>query len=720
MESGPWARAIGDENVRNDILPCRRLLALTMSAVLSGTAWSAQDDKDPDSPEAGSRAVQMQAVEVVGRRAQTSFSESSFAATKTETAVLDLPQSVSAVTKETIREQSLQRLNEVTPFVAGANEFSVYDDITIRGFRSSDDRRVNGMRTYNSFWSQPSIAHLERVEVIKGPAAATFGDASPGGVINLVTKKPLSEARREIGATAGSFDHAYLAADFTGPLSASGALLYRLNLAGEDSGSFRNQVFHRKQTVAPSVSWFPREGTRMNLDLVHTGAESVLDRGQPNVRGADTLGLVPIQVSLTQPGDRLDTRNASAHLTIEQELGGRAHLVASHMAYRYEEKLAEHRIQRYLDDRRILLGYNDRDSDARVDTTTVFATMGLDIAGTRHKLLAGVDHARRSDSQRNFSAGGVGVFDVLAPEYRARDVASYPLAESGWSPFSGYLRATGVYIQDQVEAGDWQLLASVRRDTFRTGSVEGGVPVPEQSGSAVSPRLGAVYSLDRDRRFYGSWITGFEPADPYLNSSTYGGPFDPVDSELLEIGYKQLAFDGRLLLTAALYELTKRNAIVYANDQSNPDLYLQRGEEQARGFELELAGRVTERLRVIGNYAYNDARITRDSDPSLVGKPKENAPRHAATVWSRYDFTPRFGVGAGVVHVGDRATFESGLSLPSYTVFNAALYYRFGDFDASLMVRNLSDRTHWTGGYNFGRVFPGAPRNLLLSLGYRF
>jgi outer membrane receptor for ferric coprogen and ferric-rhodotorulic acid len=109
MESGPWARAIGDENVRNDILPCRRLLALTMSAVLSGTAWSAQDDKDPDSPEAGSRAVQMQAVEVVGRRAQTSFSESSFAATKTETAVLDLPQSVSAVTKETIREQSLQR-----------------------------------------------------------------------------------------------------------------------------------------------------------------------------------------------------------------------------------------------------------------------------------------------------------------------------------------------------------------------------------------------------------------------------------------------------------------------------------------------------------------------------------------------------------------------------------------------------------------------------------
>jgi iron complex outermembrane receptor protein len=165
-----------------------------------------------------------------------------------------VPQSISAVTKEVIRDQGLRRLNEIAPFISGVNEFSVYDDLTIRGFRTNDDRRLNGQRTYNAFWTQPLIDHLERVEVIKGPASAIFGDASPGGVINMVTKKPLAKPAYEARAMLGSFSRKQAAVDLTGPLNDTQSLLYRLNLGVEDSDSFREQVFNKSTLVAPSFT----------------------------------------------------------------------------------------------------------------------------------------------------------------------------------------------------------------------------------------------------------------------------------------------------------------------------------------------------------------------------------------------------------------------------------------------------------------------------------
>jgi iron complex outermembrane recepter protein len=697
-----------------------------LDRMLAGSGLTAQTDGPtvvlkplPPPPMAGNQPeVSLQAVEVIGRAETQTFAETSFSTTKTQTHILDIPQSVSSVTKEVIGEQDLRTLNDIAPFVAGVNEFSVYDDLTIRGFRSSDDRRVNGLRTYNNFWTQPLVAHLEKVEVIKGPAAATFGDASPGGVINMVTKKPLKETRRTVEASVGSFDHRYAAADLTGPLNSDKSLLYRLNAATEDTGSFRNEVFRKRYTIAPSLSWLPSAQTRVNLDLVYSDSKGILDRGQPNIQGAQRLGIVPIEVSVTQPGDRLNQKSLNASLSLDHKLNDQWSFALAHQHHHYDERMNEHGLNSYLSPSVIDLYFNDRFSDAQVDSTSAYFSGKFNTGPLAHRMVIGVDRVVREDSGRNRWAENIGSFDLLAPEYRRRDTAAYVYYP--FSLYGGETRTEALYVSDQLSFGRWELLAGLRHDRFKTMGYEDDVVTPAQSGRRTSPRLGAVYKLDDMTSAYASWIKGFEPPESWMNSPTYGGPFKPQDSELMEVGLKRLAMDGRLMLTAALYELTKNNAVVYANNPDNPDLYVQRGQERARGIEFEAKGQLTDAISVIANYAYNDAVISKDTDPSNIGKTKENAPKHAATIWSKYQWSNGWAAGLGVTHVGQRETFVQALQLPAYTVFNAGLYYSTRQLDYALTVKNLTDRTHWTGGYNFGRVFPGTPRSINLNVKYKF
>jgi iron complex outermembrane receptor protein len=670
-------------------------------------------------PAPAADAPTLQTVEVFGRAETEAFSEFSFAATKTQTHILDIPQSISAVTKEVIEEQNLRLLNDIAPYVAGVNEFSTYNDLTIRGFRSSDDRRLNGMRVFNNFWSQPPIAHLERVEVIKGPAAAMFGDASPGGVINLVSKKLLQETRREVQAGIGSHDYRYAAADLTGALNEGGSVLYRLNAAVEDTDTFRDLVTRNNKTLAPSFSLLLPTDTRINLDWVYVDAEGVVDRGQPNVRNSQSLGQVPIKVSFTQVGDRVEQENSDITVSLEQKLNKQWTGVVSYMHSRYDEHFVEHRNDRWITDTTLSLRYGDRRTESRIDSLSAYLSGDLRFGDWRHKIVAGVDHMDREDgSDEVFARGTVTgvIFDVLNPVNTVRNVSAYALTPYFWNSAG---KTTGIYLQDQMSVGNWDFMLGLRQDRYRTSGDDDGVPNDPQSDRQFSPRLSIGYKLTDSSNLYGSWLTGFQPPESWTASALYGGPFKPEESELFEIGYKQMFNDDRLLFTTALYQLTKKNAIVWANDDDNPDLYIQRGEERAHGLELELSGQLTPRIGVIANYAYNDAKVTDDPDPANVGKRKENAPRHAASIWGRYRLDNGLSAGLGMQYVGKRATFDT-LELPAYTIFNAGLFYTLSSTEIALTVKNLADKTHWTGGYNYERTFPGDPRSVNLTLKHRF
>ncbi|RZF90682.1 TonB-dependent siderophore receptor [Pseudoalteromonas sp. CO302Y] len=687
-------------------------LALLISAVFVTTQAVSQTQKQP------SKKIlsDIEVIEVLGRSSQTTFSDYSYSVTRTAADILEIPQSVSAVTKEVIQDQAMMRLNDVTPFISGANEYSVYDDITIRGFRSQDDRRVNGMRTHNNFWNQTLIAHVERVEVIKGPASAVFGDASPGGTVNTVTKKPLGESRHSISARLGSYSDKYVALDTTGKVASNDRWLYRFNAGYEDSETFRDNIFNESLLLSPSFTYLLSDDTKINVEVVYSDSKGLLDRGQPNLRNATDLSQVPISLSSNQPGDKLDTTSLSSSVTLDHHFNDYWSLGFKYMHLDSEQKLVEHRAATYVDgsDSVFNVWYTDRDIDADSDNVTAYITGKVYTGDVEHNIVIGGDYIDNHKLNAQRMSRSAGTFDILNPTYEQPDIASYNLGDR--FEFGGGLKSNGLYIQDHIKFDDWSILASVRREDYKLTDLNGN----ESSDSDFLPRLGVVYNLTQDSSVYASWVTGFEPPSTFLNTEEQGGPFGPIDSYLYEIGYKAKLFDEKVLLTTSIYQITKQNVLVQdfaRSQQLGYRVFRQRGEEQATGFEIDINGQLSDNWLVIANYAYNRAEITEDTNTLLIGKQKENAPKNSATLWSKYSLNDTWQLAAGASYVDKRNTTDEAV-LPSYTLLQAGVYFKKPSWNAALLADNALDKQHWSGGYGYGQLFVGDPRTVSLTVNY--
>ncbi|UJX27362.1 TonB-dependent siderophore receptor (plasmid) [Pseudoalteromonas sp. CF6-2] len=687
-------------------------LVLLISAAFVTTQAVSQTQKQPSKK----ALSDIEVIEVLGRSAQTTFSDYSYSVTRTAADILEIPQSVSAVTKEVIQDQAMMRLNDVTSFISGANEYSVYDDITIRGFRSQDDRRVNGMRTHNNFWNQTLIAHVERVEVIKGPASAVFGDASPGGTVNTVTKKPLGESRHSISARFGSYSDKYVALDTTGKVASNDRWLYRFNAGYEDSETFRDNIFNESLLLSPSFTYLLSDDTKINVEVVYSDSKGLLDRGQPNLRNATDLSQVPISLSSNQPGDKLDTTSLSSSVTLDHHFNDYWSLGFKYMHLDSEQKLVEHRAATYVDgsDSVFNVWYTDRDIDADSDNVTAYITGKVYIGDVEHNIVIGGDYIDNHKLNAQRMSRSAGTFDILNPTYEQPDIASYNLGDR--FEFGGGLKSNGLYIQDHIKFDDWSILASVRREDYKLTDLNGN----ESSDSDFLPRLGVVYNLTQDSSVYASWVTGFEPPSTFLNTKEQGGPFGPIDSYLYEIGYKAKLFDEKVLLTTSIYQITKQNVLVQdfaRSQQLGYRVFRQRGEEQATGFEIDINGQLSDNWLVIANYAYNRAEITEDTNTLLIGKQKENAPKNSATLWSKYSLNDTWQLAAGASYVDKRNTTDEAV-LPSYTLLQAGIYFKKPSWSAALLVDNALDKQHWSGGYGYGQLFVGDPRTVSLTVNY--
>ncbi|MCF7499910.1 TonB-dependent siderophore receptor [Pseudoalteromonas sp. L1] len=687
-------------------------LALLISAAFVTTQAVSQTQKQPSKK----ALSDIEVIEVLGRSSQTTFSDYSYSVTRTAADILEIPQSVSAVTKEVIQDQAMMRLNDVTPFISGANEYSVYDDITIRGFRSQDDRRVNGMRTHNNFWNQTLIAHVERVEVIKGPASAVFGDASPGGTVNTVTKKPLGESRHSISARLGSYSDKYVALDTTGKIASNDRWLYRFNAGYEDSETFRDNIFNESLLLSPSFTYLLSDDTKINVEVVYSDSKGLLDRGQPNLRNATDLSQVPISLSSNQPGDKLDTTSLSSSVTLDHHFNDYWSLGFKYMHLDSEQKLVEHRAATYVDgsDSVFNVWYTDRDIDADSDNVTAYITGKVYTGDVEHNIVIGGDYIDNHKLNTQRMSRSAGTFDILNSTYEQPDIASYNLGDR--FEFGGGLKSNGLYIQDHIKFDDWSILASVRREDYKLTDLNGN----ESSDNDFLPRLGVVYNLTQDSSVYASWVTGFEPPSTFLNTEEQGGPFGSIDSYLYEIGYKAKLFDEKVLLTTSIYQITKQNVLVQdfaRSQQLGYRVFRQRGEEQATGFEIDINGQLSDNWLVIANYAYNRAEITEDTNTLLIGKQKENAPKNSATLWSKYSLNDTWQLAAGASYVDKRNTTDEAV-LPSYTLLQAGVYFKKPSWNAALLVDNALDKQHWSGGYGYGQLFVGDPRTVSLTVNY--
>jgi iron complex outermembrane receptor protein len=717
--------------------------------------------------------VTLQTVEILGRSETSYRNNSSFIGTKSATALKDVPQSIGYVTKELALDQGAFRVNDVVKNISGVNQFTFYNDITIRGHRIQGQKTsgnlVNGMRAMTSFWKQQLIPHIERVEVIKGPASALFGNASAGGTINRVTKKPLKESRQSVSSTLGSFNTFRVVGDFTGPMTEDETLLYRLNLGYENSGSFRDLQYDKNLVVAPSFSFLPSDKTRLNLDIVYQQSDGRLDRGQA-VFGNGDLFSVPITKALNAVDDYLKEESVNATISLNHQFTPNISFNSVYMRSNYAEDLLEHRSNNVfavlgdgsIDPEKVGMRVGIRKRNWSNNNFSNYFNFDFETSIIEHQLLVGYDYFQQvllpggsqlaargyysADGQSSINSYNpenkeaylldgqgnpvpiVAHFDLTDPfANQMRDMSKYIYTTSNFAPSK--LNSHGFYIQEQATIGDFKILLGLRQEYYRDVLDYKVGTEDNVTQNALIPRLGLVYTINPHLNVYGTYVQGYQPQTAtVINDPNAGGPFDPLTSELKEIGAKSDWFDGKFSGSLAFYHLTEWGSLFNANEPGQPDLLIQNGEEVSKGFEIDLAGNITPNWSLTASYAFNDAVITQNEDENLIGRQKPNAPRNTGNIWTKYLIKEGqfkglgFGFGANFVteRFGSLGATDNPPIFPGYELFDAAVYYKMNRFQIQMNVNNLFDKTHWVGGYDYLRAFPGAPRNAMTTISYIF
>lgn len=678
---------------------------------------------------------QLQTVEIYGRNARSYKSDYSFFGSKTETPSINIPQSISTITKELINDKMEFTLKDAVNEVAGVNQYSGYDEYTIRGFRAENARDINGLRGYNTTYTSSMLVNIERVEVIKGPTAALYGNCDPGGTINLVTKKPLDKKSAEINFYAGSWDHYRAEGDITGPLTKNKKLLYRFNAGLDNIRSFRTNVYAKSYELAPSLTYIPNDRFNINFDFSLSHINSVLDRGQPGFENDTTLKSTPINLSLIQKGDYLHETDIASNVTLSYKLNDRLSFNSGYLNYITQQKVADHGLNDYITPDSVYLYYTKWNYPTYINTLTSYFTYKLNTRKADHILLLGYDYVRSKvnlDQQYyelpgGFGAGSgvVGTFSLRNPLYPQRPVSSYKVSsydEDETDVDEDVYHTRGIYLQDQVSMDKWKFLFSIREEFYKGDDDDDSAS--DLKENVFLPKIGIVYSLKPNLSLYATYNKGFDPFEASTATQVFDEPFKPITSQLLETGVKGNFFRNKLSASLALYQLTLYNVAVNANDISNPNLFIQQGEDRSRGIETEASGNILPNLSVFLAYAYNESKIIKSKVPSQVGTISENAPQNTTNSYIRYTFTKGilkgFGLSAGHSSVSVRNTLQPGITLPGYLILNTGMHYSYKHFKMAANLNNITNKIYWAGAYNSVYKWPGEPENFMVNIGYVF
>ncbi|CAI2767870.1 TonB-dependent siderophore receptor [Flavobacterium collinsii] len=725
--------------------------------------------------------TELQTVEIIGRSTKKYNSDYSFAATKTAALNKDIPQSIATITKELIADKGAIYLADAVKMASGVIPASYYNQYTIRGISQNEEGQIiNGMRTHQHYFLQPLTTNIERVEVIKGPSSATFSSVDPGGSINMVTKKPLAVDRKEISLSAGSFSTLRGTLDFTGPLNESKTLLYRVNGAYQEAKSFRDLVRNKSFLISPSFSYIPNEKTAINTELILSNMTGVLDRGQPifgAVAGVTSLNKTPISLNLGAPSDFYKSKEMILTTNFVHKFNSKIGFNASYMKQTWTEDLQEHRTTNAfavdMNNKPVsslaMMQFVQRQQYWDVDNLSAYFNFDLNTGKVKHKLLAGYDLnswnktkgggqnaargyllkdgtvassfvAANAANYQTITVDGVvlpkpnvNYFNLNNPNYTLTSPDDYTLNVRTALP-SALTSTNAIYIQDQVQWERFTVLLGLRQEWFKDITNYKSNNELTVKKSALLPRIGVTYAVNNQINVYTTYLEGYQPQSntvslmPQTGSLPAGSLFDPLKSNLKEVGLKATFFNNSVSFNAALYEINQRNILMNANDPANPDLLVTRGAERSRGFECDVAGFITADWQINASYSYIDAEITNDRDPSLIGARKQNTPKNSANLWTRYNFNSDsalkdLGIGFGMQYQSSKVPwFTRSFTLPDFTAFDAALYYKpnKSNMQIALNAGNLFNKTYWLGAQNYLRLFPGAPRNFTLTVTYKF
>ncbi|OXS21940.1 TonB-dependent siderophore receptor [Pseudomonas fluorescens] len=647
---------------------------------------------------------------VTGYRATRSAS-----ATKTDTALRDIPQSISVIPATVLKDLGSTNVERALEFAGGVSKQNNFGGLTlyeysVRGFTTSEFYQ-DGFSANRGYPSTPDTANIERIEVLKGPAASLYGRGDPGGTVNIVTKKPQPEAFTTLQASAGSWDRYRTALDVNTPLDSEGSVLSRVNLAVEDNHSFRDHVGSKRVFVAPSFSWQLDPDTTLLVESEFVRHSSTFDRGIVDAPG------VSRRTFLGEPNDGdIDNHNNRLQATLEHHLNDAWKLrLASH--YKQGSLWGDASENRALnaDGHTLNRRYRER-SMGWHDSITQLELRGLfDIGSWQHELLVGTEYEDYRKNERVTAIAGSYPIDLYNPVYGQPK----PNGARSGTDFFEQTKSHALNLQDQIIFTErLRGMIGARFEHFEQtlDDFTRNAPTSRQTHDALTQRAGLLYQLTPEFGVFANASTSFKP-NSGLDAT--GKTFKPEEGVGYEVGIKSELFDDRLSATLAAFHIEKENVLAL-DPATNTNRAM--GKARSQGFDLQLSGQVTDAVRVIGALAYIDAEVTKGDKTIPTGSRILGVAKRSGSLLGVYEFQDGAlrgsDVGAAFTYVGDRSGEAGGsFELPAYhTVDLLAHYKATQNVTVGLNLNNLFDEKYYERSYSNYWVNPGEPRNLTVSL----
>jgi catecholate siderophore receptor len=702
------------------------LLGSILALASSGFAQSAA----PSAPSADQPIV-LDPVEVQGTVPDAYQVKRATLATKTDTALIDTPQSISILTKELLADTATTSIGDAVRYIPGvgtAQGEGNRDTVVLRGNSSTGDYFVDGLRDDVQYYRD--FYNIERLEALKGPAGMIFGRGGPGGVINRATKQAViggPSSFYEVSALAGSWEQYRSTLDFNQSLGATTAL--RLTAVYEDSDSFRDDVFIRRQGLNPTFGWALAERTTLRVGFEYFNDERIADRGIPS------FNRKPFETddsTFFGDPDRSPTYSYMRAVTValDHEFSGGTTLrnatrYASHDKF-YQNVYANGAVT---PGNTVALDAYNQATDRENILNQTDVVFEFDTGPVSHKLLTGLELGRQeTDNLRlNGVFGASNIVSVNTPRYTG------PLTFSTVASDNIVVAENiAVYAQDQIQLlPKLQLIAGLRYDHFEVDFDDQRAAPTDLTSTddLLSPRAGLVYKPIDPLALYASYTLSYVPraGEQFGSINTANAALDPEEFQNLEVGAKW-DVNPRLSLTAAAYQLDRHDQAVTNPLATTTSVLV---DQRVHGIELGATGRLTEHWSLTGGYAYQDGE-TLDPIPLTGGNSTPSGsriaqlPRHTFSLWNRYDFTPAWGVGLGVIYRDEifaalPTTATPATTLPSFVRFDAAVFYRINDhLRAQLNIENLLDRDYYATAHNNNNITPGSPIAVRLGITARF
>ncbi|MFG1359077.1 TonB-dependent siderophore receptor [Xanthobacter pseudotagetidis] len=696
------------------------LCGVALGALAAGPALAQQSDTQLQELVVEGRSNDSPTGPVEGYVARNTITGS-----KTDTPIIEIPQSVSVVTRDQMDDRQVQNVGQALDYSVGVlgQPFGTdprFDAPLLRGFSAANSQYLNGLKLVRELGAISIEPYgLERIDVLLGPASVLYGQGNPGGLIDMISKRPTFTNFGEVQGQIGSFDRYVGAFDVGGVVGTDFA--YRLTGLARDSGMQTDYLQDNRLYFAPAVTW---KGSDTSLTVL------------ANIQYDEVGSPVGLPVEYTV-GPRQNLLSPNLFLG-DPNYNSSSRTLAS-IGYEFQHSFSDawqvRQNGRYLSMNwdytnlyySSLSATNptiaNRGSSANSEDQDTF-TLDTQIQGDfqtgalSHKLLLGVDFRRYS--QDNLTEFGVAPpISLLMPTYGPIN----PGTPWYTSQVNGTVTQTGLYAQDQIRYGKWLVTAGIRQDWASVDSTTDtnfGDTVQDQNDAATTGRIGLTYLFDNGVAPYASYSTSFEPVIGNMPTVLGGAAFKPSTGEQYEVGVKYQPVGWNAFFTAALYDIRQQN--VLSNELIGGVSYqTQIGEVEVKGLELSATMSLSDGWRVLANYTYMNAEIT---EGEYAGNRPANVPENMGNVWLQYSFKngtlAGLGIAGGVRYVGSRYALDNNsIFLDANTLFDAALTYEKGPYKAQINVNNIANETYVASCGFFGCYY-GNGRTVIGQLSYRW